>query len=102
MPEKRYLIVTSRALSGRDEEYAAWYKDRHIQDVLAVPGFIDGRLYRGVAPDGSQTGEFKGLYEIDGTEPGALLGALMARRDQMELSDAIDPASVNFTFLDPT
>jgi hypothetical protein len=101
MPEKRYLIVTSRALPGREEEYAAWYKDRHIQDVLSVPGFIEGQLYVGVAADGSQTGEFKGLYQVDGAGPGALLGALMANREQMDVSDAIDPASVSFAFLDP-
>lgn len=101
MLAKRYLLVTSRALPGREKEYADWYKDRHIADVLKVPGFIDGKMYCGVDPDGIETGEFKGLYEICDGEPGALLGELMARRNEMDLSDAIDPASVNFLFLDP-
>jgi len=101
MLAKRYLLVTSRALPGREKEYADWYKDRHIADVLKVPGFIDGKLFCGVAPDGSETGEFKGLYEIGEGEPGALMAELMARREDMDVSDAIDPASVNFTFLDP-
>jgi hypothetical protein len=101
MEIKHQLLVTSKALPGREEEYVAWYMKRHIKDVLAVPGFKTGQFFRSHGPDGADLGEFQALYEVEALEPAVLLGALMSRAGQMILSDAIDPSSVKFTFLRP-
>lgn len=101
MDTTRYLLVSSRALPGREDDYRKWYVQRHIREVLAIPGFLSGKFFRCVGPDGQPTGEFNGLYEVDSEDAPAILGALMSRSGEMNLSDAIEPASVKFTFLFP-
>jgi hypothetical protein len=101
MERKHQLLVTSKALPGREEEYVSWYRNQHIKEVLEVPGFKSGQFFRSHGPDGADLGEFQALYEVEALEPAVLLGALMSRAGQMILSDAIDPSSVKFTFLLP-
>jgi hypothetical protein len=99
MERKQQLLVTSKALPGREEEYTSWYLNQHLADVIAVPGFKSGQFFRSLDPTGQDIGEFKALYEVEALEPAVLFGALMAQAAHMNLSDAIDPNSVSFTFL---
>ena len=56
--------VLSRAIPGREEEFVAWYRDRHFGDVLRMPGVVGGRL---VALD------FQRVYELDDAPQWTLL-----------------------------
>lgn len=56
--------VLSRAVPGREDEFVAWYRDRHMADVLKMPGVISGRLVRL---------DFQRVYEIDDAPQWTLL-----------------------------
>lgn len=39
------MSVMSDPVAGREGEYDSWYNERHLQDLLAVPGFKGARRY---------------------------------------------------------
>src|SRR3546814_7682746 len=44
---KEYVyVVRSNPVTGREDEYNRWYSERHLADVMAVPGFVSARRYR--------------------------------------------------------
>lgn len=90
-------MVLARAVEGRREELAAWYDERHIPDLLAVPGFISAERHDAISikvPDGSPAWDFLLVYEIEG-DPMACLGAMgnIMGSDRMPRSDALDSTS---------
>lgn len=44
MPSMR-LIVLTNPVEGQDEEFNDWYNRRHLQDVLAVDGFVAAQRF---------------------------------------------------------
>ena len=100
MRERSLMLVSSKAVPGREGEYVDWYLGTHLREVCAVPGFTSGKLFACFAPDGTPTGELNAVYEVEARPASELFRALMARRDEMTLTDALDAASVKFTFLE--
>ena len=49
-------VILSRAAPGREDEFVAWYRDRHLADVCRMPGVVGGKLYRM---------DFQRVYELD-------------------------------------
>lgn len=97
----RYLKVTTRPVPGREEEFLDWYVGTHLGEVTQVPGFRTGRLFRTLTSGGEHGGGYTALYEVDpAIGIGELLGALNAAVPSMRMSDALDPASAEMTFLD--
>ncbi len=43
MPHYAY-VVHSNPVAGREDEYNDWYSNRHLADVVAVPGALVGPL----------------------------------------------------------
>ncbi|CAH1663837.1 MULTISPECIES: DUF4286 family protein [unclassified Chelatococcus] len=44
--EKHLLLVLTNAVEGREEEFNEWYNDRHLDDVLQVPGIVAAQRYK--------------------------------------------------------
>lgn len=101
MSAKQYMIVTTKAQPGREEEFVEWYKGTHIPEVITTPGFVNGTLNRCYNHKGEPTGEFQAVYETEAGEPGALFGALIAASPNFAKSDALDGSAVKFTFYLP-
>ena len=87
------LVVFSDAVEGREEEYNDWYTNTHLDDVVAVPGFVSAQRYK------LRTivmGEFKhrymAIYNIESDDPDKVIEEMMCRRgtEAMILSDGID------------
>lgn len=97
----RLLLVHSRAMEGREDEYKTWYIGTHIGEVTQVSGFLSGTLNACVGPDGQPTGEFAAVYQVSDEPPTSLMQALMGASKDMQMTDAIDGSSVRFTFLKP-
>lgn len=98
----RYVLqVASKALPGREEEYDRWYDEIHVHDVLGVPGFLACQRYRRFTPGNEEATDFVANYEVETDNPGALLESLIAASASMQMTDAIDSASVSFEFLLP-
>lgn len=102
MTVARYILnVSSRALPGREADYDRWYGETHVGEVLALPGFLSCRRYRQLDMDGQPTGTFVAHYEVETSDPAALLQTLFAAAPTMQLTDALDPAGTSFSFLLP-
>ena len=37
---KHVFVVLTNAASGKEDAYNDWYTNRHIPDVLAIPGLV--------------------------------------------------------------
>lgn len=93
-----YYVALSDPVDGREEEYNDWYQNRHIPDILDVPGFVSARRFGAVdAGDGApQRRRHMVIYEIEADDPATVLAALRARRgtDRLIMSEAFDAKSL--------
>ncbi|GAA4553704.1 hypothetical protein [Pseudonocardia xishanensis] len=86
------LMVFTAPVPGREVEYHRWYDEIHLDEILALPGFVGARRYdfspagvRGAAEP--PTGNLA-VYELQG-DPAAAVQALVAARATLQLSDAL-------------
>jgi hypothetical protein len=60
-PARDIMLVLNNAVPGREAEFDAWYRERHIADTFRVLGFSRARRYRGAEP--SPYG-FMAIYDV--------------------------------------
>lgn len=63
------FFALTNPVKGREAEFAEWYDDRHLSEVLTVPGFVTAQRYR-LSPS-QRVGEtppweYLALYEYSG------------------------------------
>jgi hypothetical protein len=95
--EMHKMMVLAKAVEGRVEELARWYDERHLNDLLAVPGFVSAERHTLVPvkqPAGTPQWHFMLIYEIEGDPMTVLrsMGGLMGS-EKMPTSDALDSVS---------
>lgn len=91
------MLVLAKAVDGRVDELARWYDERHLNDLLAVPGFISVERHRIIpikAPEGVPGWDFMMIYEF-GDDPMLVLGGMhgLMGTDRMPTSDALESVS---------
>lgn len=93
--------VLSRAAEGREREFIAWYRDRHFQDVLKMPGVVGGKLveldFRRIYElDGAPQWTLLTLYELEGDEPEPIINSLRdaSGSSGMPSTDALSKAGM--------
>jgi hypothetical protein len=91
------MVVLAKATEGRGEELARWYDERHLNDLLAVPGFVSAERHSIVPvkqPAGMPRWDFMLIYEISGDPMTVLrsMGGLMGT-EKMPVSDALESVS---------
>jgi hypothetical protein len=107
MADAAMFLVFSNAHDGQDEEFGRWYDERHLPDVLAVPGIRNGRRYTFAPQDDSGDAprhRYLAAYEYDdNAEPATIVKEFMTRMGDgtMDLSPAMDVNSVSMTFWQP-
>jgi hypothetical protein len=90
----RYIyMLFSNATPGAEEEYNDWYTNTHLDDVLAVPGFVAAQRFvitdaRRQEGDPEPEHKYLAVYEIEG-DVEAAFGALAASRPNMYVSPAM-------------
>jgi hypothetical protein len=90
----RYIfVVHSEPVAGREDEYNEWYENEHLDDVIAVPGFVaaerfkvDGEPFQGAPPQH----RYLCIYEMDTADPQKTLLQLAAAAEDMNVSSALD------------
>jgi hypothetical protein len=81
----RYIFaVHSNPVEGREHEFNDWYSNRHLDDLLAVPGVISARrltLADQQARQVEQPFKYLALYEVETDDPQAFIDELIARAE---------------------
>jgi len=99
MGDVHRLIVFSAPKPGREDEYNQWYNDVHLEEVVAIPGFVAAQRFE-LSED--QLPGFPGsphaylaIYEFD-RPPGEPLETLAQELESeaITLPDAIDVDSI--------
>ena len=88
-----YTVLSNPASPDEEETYNAWYDSVHLQDALAVPGFVSAQRYR--VPDEfaeAATWRYLAIYTIETEDIAGTMAELMDRvgTDAMVISPSID------------
>lgn len=79
-----YFLVFNNPVPGKEKEYLAWYDQRHIFDVTAIPGFVSGQrfirndiqMYPGIEP---KLPTYLTLYEVKTDDLEAVAADILKR-----------------------
>lgn len=94
-----YTILSS-AVPGREDEFAAWYRDRHLADVLKIPGVMSGRVFQldfqRVYDLDAPSWTLMTIYELEGDEPSTIIDSIRAASgsEGMPMTDALTKAGM--------
>lgn len=95
MPRYKMLVL-SQPKPGRDAEYNDWYQNRHLAQVVAIPGIRSARRFRlERSLTDAPAAPYAAIYEIETDDIDAVLKELRARAGGPALfvSDALANAS---------
>lgn len=85
------FVVHTNPVEGREDEYNTWYTERHLKDVVAIPGFVRARRYhRSDAQFAPLPGfRYLAIYEIEGDPAEAMRALRRALKSGLEVSEAM-------------
>jgi hypothetical protein len=97
--EYRFIVFTD-PVEGQEVEYNRWYDERHVPDVLSVPGFVSAQRFRANAVRGAPPRGYVTIYEIETGDIEAVFADLSARSrtTRMPISDALAPDSISYVY----
>ncbi len=88
------LVVLTRPVEGREDEFNQWYNDVHLDDVLKIPGFTAAQRFRivGEPVNTENAWKYYAVYEVDHDDPQSVLDEMIARvgTDLMPMTEAMD------------
>ena len=77
------LVVMTKPMEGREDEYNDWYQNVHLQDVVAIDGFKSAqrfRLNRPLAADSAQL-PYLAIYDVETDDIDRAIEELLKRAD---------------------
>lgn len=91
------LIVLSDPVEGGEDEYNDWYSNQHLQDIVALDGFVTAQRFKLLDPGPDGIGvvppaRYLAVYEIDGDKIDVARAGLLATK--LEREDAIASSRV--------
>jgi hypothetical protein len=100
---RHVFVVFTNPVEGKDASYNDWYDNRHLPDVLDVPGFVSAQRFR-LSDTQRAAGPFPwhylALYEIETEDLKQTLATLGARSGTaaMVISDALAEQRLAWVF----
>jgi hypothetical protein len=90
------MFVQNNAVEGRDAEFNAWYQDRHVYDLLAIPGITAARRFELATSQlmpADSAPHFAAIYQIETDDLSGVLDTIRssAGTPNMPRSDAMAP-----------
>ncbi len=81
---KHFLLFFSNPIDGREEEYNKWYTDRHLHDVVKVPGFVSAQRFELSEAQMQEGIEYRylAIYEIETDDIKSAIDALGQARNE--------------------
>ena len=97
------LVVLSNPMAGREDEYNDWYSNRHLADILRIPGYCAARRFvLRTLRMGAISQKYLAIYEMDVADLTAAHVALNAvGTTEMEISPALDLEGVATGLFEP-
>lgn len=94
-------LVFCNPVAGQEAEFNDWYSNRHLPDVLRVPGYLSAQRFGLSAPAGVDDScwRYLAVYEVDHARYDAAIAEVAARSGTalMPISDAAErPLSAHF------
>lgn len=103
MRQKHILIALTNAVEGQDDAFNDWYTNRHLADLMSLPGVVAAQRYglsahQRVAPP--YPFKYCAIYEIETDDLPAMQNALKERANTtaMPISPAMAPGSLILYF----
>ena len=87
--------VLSRAVPGREDEFAEWYSTQHLADVRRMPGVVGAKLFRldfqRVYDLDAPQWTLMTIYELEGDDHETIIDRIKAASGSAEMpaSDAL-------------
>lgn len=108
MPKSLMLVFSNPTSPEQEGEYNDWYTNKHLNDVVALPGIVGATRYKfekGVSLDGIPTSanSYLAIYEIEGESVEAMEAAKQALADGLakgtvDVSPALDATALQTDF----
>jgi len=94
-----HFMVFSNPVEGREDDFNTWYDKEHLDDLLAVPGFVAAQRYRFAALGPGQnepTYRYAAIFEAEADDVVTVQENLMAALGSGRVggSDAIAPGAL--------
>lgn len=98
-----YFVVLTNPVEGREDEYNEWYTNRHLFDLLQIPGIIAAQRFklsqvqRGPGP---HKYKYLAIYEMDGADTQVVADEISKRSGTALLprSDALAEGTLSFFY----
>lgn len=103
MAERYVIAVLTNPVPGQDEAFNDWYDNRHIPDVLAIPGVVSAQRFE-LAPAQRMEAPYPfgyfAFYEVETDDLPALVEDMRERGGTplMPISDTLDPQRITLFF----
>ena len=95
---KGIMVVESEPVDpDAEDEYDRWYREVHIPELLAVPGFVGARRYRirkELGHGESDKPRYLTVYELEADDLAAPLTAMRARPRREGSAPPLSPSTV--------
>jgi hypothetical protein len=108
MPRSLMMVHSSPTSPEQEAEYNDWYTNKHLKDVVALPGIVGATRYKyekTVGLDGipTSTCSYLAIYEIEGDTVEAMEAAKQALADGLakgtvDISPALDATGLQTDF----
>lgn len=103
MAQKHIFIVYTNAMPGEDDSFNDWYDNRHIDDVLAIPGVVAAQrfvLSEKQRMEPPFPWKYAAIYEIETDDLDAIIGPLRdwIGTERMPRSEAMNPVREAYFF----
>lgn len=61
------LLAFTNPVAGREDEFNRWYDERHVPDLLAVPGIVSAQRFAltDATGEGKPAWSYLALYELE-------------------------------------
>ena len=97
------IIALTNALEGQEDEFNDWYSNRHVSDLLKIPGLVSAKRYR-VGPSQLKPNpiafSYLAIYEIEEGRTDAVVAEIRKRAgtDLLYRSPAVAPETLGLVF----
>lgn len=113
MPKSILVVFSNPSSPAEDERYNQWYSDKHLVDVVGVPGFVGATRYKldkGVTMSGGavppNSAGYLAIYELEadtteGLQAASDALALALQDGSVDMDPSLDGPTIEASFAVP-